>query len=70
MKGGEEEGEKGEVERGRWGGSGRVNLPNGAWRREKRESRGEKVESRRRGFSTLLDSGHGFSVSYRWVDYL
>ena len=42
-----------------------MNLPNGAaGRREKRESRGEKVESISGRFSTLLHSGHGFSVSF------
>ena len=58
LRGGE--GEKGEGEVGV-----RVNLPNGG-RRKRSDSRREKRKKRRRGrFSTLLDSGDGFSISYR-----
>ena len=57
VRGGEEEKGEGEV-------GVRVNLPNGG-RGKKSDSRREKRESRRGRFSTLLDSGDGFSISYR-----
>ena len=47
----------------------RVNLPNGG-RKQKSDSRRAKMESGRGRSSTLIDSGDGFSVSYRRVHFL
>ena len=41
-----------------------MNLPNGG-RKQKSDSRRAKMESGRGRVSTLVDSGDGFSVSYR-----
>ena len=41
-----------------------MNLPNGG-RRGKSGSRRKKMESGRGRVSTLVDSGDGFSISYR-----